>query len=100
MHISRQQKEDAEQLKEDMIIECTAHCFVCGSQFPQSELQMAHVIPKHINYLKRFGYGIINHRLNLRITCSSCNSSVMVHPDTIPGKQLIEEIKQDIINKS
>ena len=98
MNISRQQKEDAEQLKEDMIIECTAHCFWCKKQFAPSFLHMAHRISKAGRHIKKYRYEVIHHKFNIRITCSDCNSYVLLNPNTIEGEELIKRIELDIIN--
>lgn len=94
------EKIEAEEYKQQRIIDNNYCCEVCGKRFGQSQLQLAHRIPKHKNYIKRFGNEVINHELNLVLTCNShngrCNDSVMISPDTIRGQQHIDIIKEVI----
>ena len=72
-------------------------CGVCGKLFTDfNPPEIAHRIPKHKKWLKKYGKEIIHHRLNLVATCKNCNSSVLVNPATLPGKALIAEIRQAI----
>jgi len=88
------QKLEANEMKLARCIKNNWCCEVCGKH--THNLQLAHIIPKHKNYIKRFGVGIIHHRLNLVLTCEKCNSSVMLSPDTIQGQEHIEKIRKQI----
>ena len=90
------EKIEAEENKMQRIIDNNYCCEVCNKRFGQSQLQLAHVIPKHKGYMKEYGAKIIHHPLNLVLTCEKCNSSVMLNPHDNYGKAHIEKIKQYI----
>ena len=92
------EKIEADEMKLQRIINNNYHCEVCNKRFGQSQLQLAHRIPKHKRYLEEWGEKIIHHRLNLVLTCDKCNSGVMLNPRDNYGKALIEEIKADIVS--
>jgi hypothetical protein len=102
--MNNRDKLEANERKQELIQALNNTCQVCFNQFPASELQLAHRIPKHDRYLKKWGTKVINHRFNLVLTCGSkngrCNSSVMVNPRYPKGKALLKEIENDILSKS
>jgi len=99
--LSFYEKERITEMKYKMIQESNYCCSVCGNKFNGANMpQIAHCINKGKQTYKKYGYEIINHRFNLRITCDKCNSSVMIDPESEEGKLLRESIEQDIINKA
>ena len=89
-------KIEADEAKQQRIQDSNYTCDVCNKRFGSSQLQLAHIIPKHKNYIKRFGLEVIHHPDNLVLTCDKCNSSVMLNPDTIPGQEHINNILRKI----
>ena len=99
--LSSDDMEKIGKLKYDMIKGQNFCCSECGKPLNSDNLpQMAHRISKAKRHIKKYGYEVIHHRFNLRITCADCNSSVSITPETEQGKQLIKRIELDIINKS
>ena len=92
------EKIEADEEKLQRVIDCKFTCQVCRKKFGESQLQLAHIVAKKGNYIKRFGVEIIHHPDNMVITCSKCNSSVMLNPDTIPGHNHIHMIEETIYN--
>ena len=90
------EKIEAEEAKQQRIQDNNYCCEVCHKRFGYSELQLAHIIPKHGNYIKRFGVAVIHHHDNIVLTCGKCNSSVMLSPDTLQGEKLIKSIKEEL----
>ena len=94
------EKIEAEEYKLQRIIDNNYCCEVCHKRFSMSQLQLAHIIPKHKNYIKRFGTEIINHHLNFVLTWNSntgrCKDSVMISPDTEQGKEHIKRIEDKL----
>ena len=93
------EKIEAEEAKQQRIQDNNYCCEVCKERFGASELQLAHKIPKHDRYIKKWGAKIIHHRLNIVLTCSKCNASVMINPNDNYGKALIEEIEKSILTE-
>lgn len=89
-------KEDARDNKLQMWIDAGCVCHVCGDHVSSTAAQLAHRIPK--GYVKTYGPEIIHHRFNMRITCSDCNSKVLLSPAAHPieAAALIEKIKKDL----
>ena len=94
------EKIEAEERKQQRIIDNNYCCGVCEKQFSASELQLAHIIPKHVNHIKKWGLEVIHHPLNIVLTCNSkqgkCNDSVMLNPNSIPGLLHIKRIQDDL----
>ena len=87
------EKESAEQLKLQILSEQNYSCAVCGKTFSCTNLpELAHRIPKHKWILKKYGGKVVHHKLNLKATCSKCNSAVLVDPHKIEGKELLDKI--------
>lgn len=73
-------------------------CYVCGKNL-REPWDMAHRIPKHDKYLKKYGGEVIHHRFNIRGTCrGACNDAVLLDPATHPVEagELIAEIMEDL----
>ena len=89
------QKLEANERKQDIIRKRGYKCEVCGSPVNYYTAQLAHRIPK--GYIKLYGAEIINHPLNMIVTCClKCNSSVLLSPAVHPveSDKLIETIKK------
>jgi 5-methylcytosine-specific restriction endonuclease McrA len=96
--VTNLEKIEADEDKLQRVIDNNYRCEVCSKRFGYSELQLAHIIPKHGNYIKRFTTAVIHHQDNMVLTCSKCNSGVMLSPDTIPGAKHIEKIENKLYN--
>lgn len=73
------------------------HCVVCGKKTDWSTGQLAHRIPKTKYNLKTYGDRIINHPMNLRLTCSlKCNDAVLIGGKPIEKEQLLYAIKNTL----
>lgn len=79
-------KFEANERKQQRIINSRNRCEVCGKYFANERLQLSHIIPKHKAYLKKFGAEIIHHDYNLILACEKHNSSVMLNPNDNLGK--------------
>jgi len=91
------EKEAAEEQK--MLLYNMQHglCETCGKPVKWAEAQAAHRIPKHKWLLKKYGTEVIHHRFNLAIThCGNCNDAVMIMPESLQAKRLIERILEDL----
>ena len=86
------------ELKVDIFFEQDGKCFVCGKRIPFHQSQMAHRVPQHKKYIKKYGKQVIHHRLNIRITCAKCNSAVLLDPATHPieAADLVGEIRREL----
>lgn len=92
-------KFEANERRQQRIIDANYTCQVCGKRFPESELQLAHIIPKHLRYIKKYGKKVIHHDLNMVVTCSKCNSSVLLNPAYLDGKIHLKKIYKAIGGK-
>jgi len=91
--ISPIEKIEAKEQKEMMYAKAEGRCFFCGKHLTWNEAQCAHCIPK--GYAEVYGHIVINHPLNLRITCAgACNDKANLtfaaHP--VEAKALVDEI--------
>lgn len=60
-------------------------CEVCGKPVRLDEAQLAHRIPKHKKYIKKYGKPFMHSDINLALVCSlRCNAAVLCHPATHP----------------
>lgn len=89
-------KFEAIEQKERMAVKARWRCVVCGKRLSFNEMELAHRIPKHKKYLRKYGPEIIHHPFNMRITCSKHNSTVLIDPATHPieAEELVREIKE------
>ena len=71
------EKLKAIELKQEMVSKAGNRCFYCGTLLSIDKLQLAHIVPKYGNFVKKYGKEAIHHPLNMRVTCSSCNSLAM-----------------------
>jgi len=96
------QKEAMQEQKDSLCEEQGGRCYYCKLDFNRDGIypHAAHVlIPSSTNILK-YGWYILDHRLNFKITCSDCNSKAIIsNPESQTGKYHIEAIRQDILNK-
>jgi uncharacterized membrane protein YccC len=92
----RQRLEAMEQ-RTRLINRARGRCEVCGKMLVNP--QVAHRVPQHKRYLRRYGKAVIHHPLNLKVVCSlRCNSAVLLDPATHPieAEELIQRIKEDL----
>ena len=72
------------ELKEQIIAERRI-CEVCGKPVSWDNAQLAHRIPSHKKYIKRYGRDFIHGKSNLALVCSlKCNAAVLCDPATHP----------------
>lgn len=72
-------------------------CAVCYKAVTFATGQLAHRMAKTKANLKKYGEKIIDHPMNLRLTCSlACNSAVLIDNKPIEKEQLIQSIKKAI----
>ena len=101
MHVKKltpREKMDIMDIKLERIRDLNYRCVVCNDHLEAGNQHMSHIIPKWKNNIEKYGYEAIHHHDNIKITCSTCNSSVM-----ISGKQKIKEhltpIYTDLLNQ-
>lgn len=81
-------------------------CEYCGELLPSDKLQLAHIVPRHKNFIEKYSYEAINHRFNFKVTCSLCNSKAMNevaksdYARTEHFKPIIEDLKSQGYNTS
>jgi len=92
------EKIEAMEQKERMYNQARGRCKYCNKALTFGDAQLAHRIPKHKKYLKKYGAVIIHHPLNMVITCDKCNSKALLDPATNPiqATELVEEMWQDM----
>ncbi len=91
------EKEKARQQKWDTIEKQGNVCYVCKKPFTGSDPpEASHRIKK--GYVWLYGYDVIHHPLNVPVCHKTCNSAVLIAHDTQSGKDLIESIKEDLLN--
>jgi len=96
--LSYEQKEAMQMQKDSICEEQGGVCFYCPVDFNRDCVypHAAHrIIPSVVN-VKKYGYEILDNRLNFHITCSDCNMKAVVNPEGSAGRELIESIKHDI----
>ncbi len=77
-------KFEAQELKERLYYE-RRKCEVCGKVLGWNTAQLAHRVPKHKKYIKKYGKDFIHSSDNMALVCSlECNSKVIVDPATRP----------------
>lgn len=88
----------ANEAKEKRYRQALGQCEICHKQITRSEAQLAHRIPKHKKYILKWGQSVINHELNLMLTCPGCNSKAILSPATHPveAQELVDVILADI----
>ncbi len=73
------------EMKQKLYYQRQGTCEVCGKVIPMHCAQLAHRVPKHKKYIKRFGKDFIHSPYNLALVCSlKCNSAVLLDPATQP----------------
>ncbi len=98
--MTNKDKLEANERKQELIEALNYTCQVCFERFPDSELQLSHKIAATKFNIKEFGRDVMYHENMMVLTCSSCNSSVLINRASNPveAMQLIEEIKADIVS--
>ncbi len=87
-------------MKADKLREQHGKCAFCGKILSDNiPCDLAHIIPQRKWILKKYGYEIIHHPLNMKVTCHNdcCNSGVQLSPNkTMIVEAHIAMIKQAI----
>ncbi len=93
------EREQALLNKMEIFREQNGICPVCNKGFNNpSEIQAAHRVCKSKVNIKKYTPEVIHHKFNIACTHDVCNSAVLVNPETQTGKDLIERIKEDLLN--
>ena len=75
-------------------------CVVCGKPVTFATGQLAHRMAKTKSNLEKYGEKIIDHPMNLRVTCClACNSAVLIDNKPEDKKQLVKSITKAIENQ-
>ena len=98
--LSAKEKLEANEHKQRLIMYAGNRCTECYDYFPSFQLQLAHVISKADRNIKKYGYEVIFHDLNMKVTCSKCNSGVMINTSkTELVKEHLKPIHEDLRSK-
>ena len=82
------------------VAKCGMVCYICGKPLNKSTMQMAHKIGNTIQNRKKYGDFVIDHIMNVEMTCSlGCNSQVDISKDTGKCIRLIKSIYDFEIKK-
>lgn len=82
--MTEREKFEATELKQQIIVE-RRNCEVCGKRVGYNSAQLAHRIPQHKKYIKRYGKDFMHSRKNMALVCSlECNAAVLMDPATHP----------------
>ena len=98
--MTAREKIEAEELKIVLFSVRGGVCEVCGKELTFAESQLAHRIGKGKVNRRKYGNKIIDHFLNMAITCSDkngrCNDSVNIAGN--PGKvqKLLNKIEEEL----
>lgn len=92
-----EEKEAMVEQKRNTIVDQDGFCWKCGKPL-MAPYEAAHRIPKTIMYIKKYGWNILNHPLNLPVTHKGCNSGVLLDPKSRPreAEALIKIIEKDL----
>lgn len=73
-------------------------CVVCGySANRYGTAQLAHVIPNRKHNIRKYGEAVINHPLNLKLTCClECNAAVSLSNEPIAEAALVRKIRKEL----
>lgn len=71
-------------------------CSVCDKQVTFETGQLAHRIPRTKGNVKQYGLNIIDHEMNLRLTCATCNQLVLLDNKPKEKEQLVKSIQSAI----
>jgi hypothetical protein len=83
--MTEREKFEAEQKKWKIYSLRRGRCEVCGKVMAFEQSQLAHRVPKHKKYIKRYGEWFIHSEQNMALVCSlQCNSAVLMDPATHP----------------
>ena len=95
--MNAQERLTAEELRIEIFSDAQWTCESCGSPLNSGVPQLAHKIAKTKANIKKYGYEIINHRLNLVAVCSlCCNSKCNIGNNPVKSLALVEGIKYAI----
>jgi hypothetical protein len=101
MYVKRltpQEKMDIMDIKLDRIRAVNYRCEVCNIQLEPGNQHMSHIVPKWENNVEKYSYEAIHHHDNIKITCSNCNSSVMISGENAIKKHFVR-IYLDLIDQ-
>lgn len=97
--MTAREKLEAEEKKKRIYYMKGGTCEVCGKVIPYAEAQLAHRIAKTRPNIKKYGKNVINHPLNLALTCSDrfgrCNDACNIGNNPVKVAKLLGEILND-----
>lgn len=71
-------------------------CSVCGKQVNFATGQLAHRMARTKANVKQYGLDIIDHEMNLRLTCAACNQLVLIDNSPKEKELLVKSIRAAI----
>lgn len=77
-------------------------CIECGKPFGMGYgFSMAHRIPRSRAMLRKYGTIIVNHAMNLRLTCSlTCNDAQSISAHYEQERELVAAIRADLARET
>ena len=96
--LTPREKIDIMDIKLDMIRAVNYRCEVCNMQLEAGNQHMSHIVSKAKHNVEKYSYEAIHHQDNIKITCSNCNSSVMISGDRAI-KEHFKPIYEDLIDQ-
>ena len=76
------EKMDIMELKVKLVAEAGYRCFKCNDVLGgDNPAQLAHILSRKL--ISKCGYEVINHPMNLKVSCGDCNSYAMIIPDKL-----------------
>jgi len=85
----------AQEQKERMYCKARGRCYHCGKPVSLAGCHLAHRVPAHLKYIKKYGRAVIYHEDNMDITCPDCNYLSLLDPASCPveAAELVEQIE-------
>ena len=92
------EKFEAQEQKELMYVKAHGRCKHCNKPVALDACHLAHRIPAHKKYIKKYGMAVIYHELNMDITDAEHNHLSLLDPATHPieAAELVAEIKENL----
>jgi len=96
------QKEQARRNKWELYNDQGKKCYYydeCGVDFERDGVypEAAHIFIDSVVNIKKYGWEILDHIYNFKITCKECNSKAIIsNPESRTGREHIEKIMEDI----
>ena len=96
--MTAREKMEAEEKKQNIYIQRSGVCEVCGKLIKHSEAQLAHRIGQTKPNLKKYGKETLHHPANLALVCSlKCNSKVDISMNPMKVLDILGEIAEELL---